>query len=395
MNTAADHPPSSRHPVIPSSRHPVIRSWRVPREGLLWLAVAATLLAVGLFKTINLLALLGCMLLAVWCLNAFLAGRCLRRLTGRRWIGRPVVAGQPTEVAVEVTNPEEAAVPALWLEDHGSAHRLSWFVPDLGGRQTRRFTSRVVLPARGRSTWGPLLAVSGYPFGLVQHRQPLTPPAEVIVWPRLGRLYRGRLRQYLPRYGLARDRIRRETRMHPTAHTDFHGLRAFRSGDSPRWIHWRTSARCGELMVREFEDVPTDDLILVVDPARAARTPPGAVCPDLEAIVSLAATICWEWCKQRGDRLVLLVAGDNPVLLDGLAGPEFAHRLLDCLAVLEAQPCRALDPAPVLRRLEGQALPAGGGPRPDHPAAGGRGHGGPAPRFRLLRGAPRDRRRQQ
>src|SRR5262249_49364986 len=61
-------------------------------------------------------------------------------------------------------------------------------------------------------------------------------------------------------------RRRRRPRRHPTAQAEFHGLRAFRSGDSPRWIHWRTSARCGELMVREFEDVPPDHLVLVVEP---------------------------------------------------------------------------------------------------------------------------------
>ena len=51
-------------------------------------------------------------------------------------------------------------------------------------------------------------------------------------------------------------------RRHPAAQTDFHGLRTFQPADSPRWIHWRTSARRGELMVKEFEETPTDNLIL-------------------------------------------------------------------------------------------------------------------------------------
>jgi uncharacterized protein (DUF58 family) len=333
-------------------------SWAFPREGRLWLVATALLLGIGLYKSINLLALLGCLLLCGWVLNAWLAGRGLRRLRGQRWIAGPVFAGTPAAVAVEVTNPGRRALPALRLEDQGAGHRLAWFVPGLAGRQTQRFAGEVTPPTRGRYAWERFRVISGYPFGLVQRRAALVPAAEVIVWPRLGRLIRGRFRQYLPRVGVARDRVRREARRHATAHTEFHGLRTFRSGDSPRWIHWRTSARCGELMVREFEDVPTDDLILVVDPARAARTPPGATCPDLEAIVSLAATICWEWCRQRGDRLVLVVAGAEPVLLDGLTGPEHARRLLECLAVLQAQPCRALDAGPVLGRLAGQSLPA-------------------------------------
>ena len=37
-------------------------------------------------------------------------------------------------------------------------------------------------------------------------------------------------------------------------------------GDSPRWIHWRTSARAGELMVKEFEQQNEQDLAILIDP---------------------------------------------------------------------------------------------------------------------------------
>src|SRR5438445_186493 len=47
---------------------------------------------------------------------------------------------------------------------------------------------------------------------------------------------------------------------------EFHGLRQFRAGDSPRWIHWRTSARTGELVVREFDHGTHNDLVLILEP---------------------------------------------------------------------------------------------------------------------------------
>jgi uncharacterized protein (DUF58 family) len=330
----------------------------VRRESVLWLAATVALLLIGLLKTINLLTLLGCALFVVWLLNAVLARRGLRRLRGRRWIAQPIFAGTPAAVTIEVHNTGRQALPTLRLEDGAAGQRLDWFVPALGAGGTVRCSTQVTLPDRGHHAWNRLVAVSRFPFGVVRREVTLEPATEVIVWPRLGRLHRGRFREYLPRVGQARDRIRREARRHPTAHTEFHGLRAFRSGDSPRWIHWRTSARCGELKVREFEDVPTDDLILVVDPCRAARTPANAPCPDLETVLSLAATICWEYCRQRGDRLVLILAGAAPVLVDGVTGPEHVRDLLDCLAGLQPEPCRALDPNPLLRRLTGHVLPA-------------------------------------
>src|SRR5258708_28025258 len=47
---------------------------------------------------------------------------------------------------------------------------------------------------------------------------------------------------------------------------EYHGLRDYRPGDSPRWIHWRTSARLGQPMVKEFEQQNEQDLAVLIDP---------------------------------------------------------------------------------------------------------------------------------
>jgi hypothetical protein len=52
----------------------------------------------------------------------------------------------------------------------------------------------------------------------------------------------------------------------------------------------------------------------------------------LEDALSLAATVCWEWCRQKGDYLVLAVAGRNPRLIAGVTGLALAYQLLECLA---------------------------------------------------------------
>jgi uncharacterized protein (DUF58 family) len=130
----------------------------------------------------------------------------------------------------------------------------------------------------------------------------------------------------------------------------FHGLRGYRPGDSPRSIHWRTSARRGELMVREFEDLPGDDLTLVVE----AVGPAG---PELEDVISLAATVCWEWCRQTGDRLALAVAGAEPRVVAGVTGRALGLQMLECLALEPG--AAAVDREALLARLQEQLLPAG------------------------------------
>ncbi len=314
------------HHSSPITHH----SFRVTREGWCWLIFAAALWATGLYKGVNLVTLLGTFMLATWGFNIALAGRRLRRLRLRRWAEVPVFAQTPFTVWVELVNPKRKAEIGVRLEDRGPSHSMGWFVSHLDPVQKIQFCQKLVLPCRGRYAWEPLSARTSYPLGLAERRVSGGSGEELIVFPRLGRLHRGRLRRILAYGSPTLGRAQRRPMRHPAAQSDFHGLRTFRSGDSPHWIHWRTSARRGELMVREFEDTPIDNLVLILDPF---RSPPTADCPVLEEAISLAATICWEWCRQTGDRFVLAVAGDDPAVIDGFTGRDLGVRMLECLAL--------------------------------------------------------------
>jgi uncharacterized protein (DUF58 family) len=326
--------------------------FQVTREGGYWLLIAAVLLGVGLFKSINLLLLLGYLLFVIAACNAVLAGRRLHGLRARRRTAEPVFAGSPCAVEIQIDNTLRGGVPAVRVEDHGPDHALAWFADHLEGKGERLLRGEVVLPARGRYAWGPVTAASGYPFGLARRQVVLVPGEEVIVLPRLGRLHRGRLRRHLRGADPQRDRTRQRPQRHPGAQAEFHGLRGYRAGDSPRLIHWRTSARCGELMVREFEDLPGENLLLVFDPT----LPPGSDPRVFESAVSLAATICWEWGRRTGERLLLAVGGLGPGLLDGLTTPRHVRRVLEALALQE--PTAATDARALLACLQVGRLPS-------------------------------------
>jgi uncharacterized protein (DUF58 family) len=350
-------------PAPPPPRPRRERSFRVTRLGWYWLGLAALLVAIGVFKNVNLLALLGYFMLAAAGLNAAAAGRAAAGLRVRRRVPEPLFAGRPGPVVLEVANRGRRTRRGVRLEDAGPAHALQWFLPALGRGGAHTFRDQVVLAGRGRYAWGPVRGVSSYPFGLAQRGVRLAPGEDVIVLPRLGSLHRGRLRRRLRGVDPGTDRVRRQPRAHPAAQAEIYGLRPFRPGDSPRAIHWRTTARRGELMVREFEDVPADALILVFDPAAAGVAPEA-----FEAAVSLAATVAHAWCVRSGDRLVLAVGGPEPVVLDGLAGPAHARRVLEALALAAPAAPGAPDDGALLGRLAGfrdvaaSALLVGTGP---------------------------------
>jgi uncharacterized protein (DUF58 family) len=353
MGPSQPHPADVGPPSAPEgARASFAPGFQLTREGGYWLLIAAVVLGIGYFKSINLLLLLGYLLLLIAAFNAMLAGRRLHRLRARRRIAAPAFVGSPCVVEVQIDNPHRRGVPAVRVEDHGPDHALAWFIDRLEGRGESCLHGEVVLPRRGRYAWEPVTVVSGYPFGLSQRRVLLAPGEEVIVLPRLGWLHRGRLRRYLRGADPQRDRTRQRPQRHPGAQAEFHGLRSYRTGDSPRLIHWRTSARCGELMVREFEDLPGENLLLVFDPT----LPPGCDPLVFESAVSLAATICWEWGRHTGERLLLAVGGLQPALLDGLATPRHVRRALESLAVQE--PTAATDARGLLACLQTGRLPS-------------------------------------
>src|SRR5207237_6335937 len=76
-----------------------------------------------------------------------------------------------------------------------------------------------------------------------------------------------------------------------------------------------------------------------------------------EQAISLGATVCWEWCRQRGDWLALGIGGHEPELIAGVTGEPLALRLLERLAV---QPEGATGRAALLERLAREPLPRAG-----------------------------------
>ena len=320
------------------------RTLRLSIIAIPWILAALFVLLIGWLRNINLLMLLGYLLAAIPVLNLLAATRALRGLSVRRRIAQPVYAGLPFAVSVHIA-PTKGVRLGLRVEDGGPGSKLSWFIGRLE-REGRSFRGQAVLPKRGRYRWGPLLASSAYPFGIVYRCKELTATEEIIVLPQLGRLHRGAFRRLLWSAASDRDRRLRAPRRHAAAQEQVHGLRPYRAGDNPRAVHWRTSARRGEWMVREFEDVPGENLLLIFDPTAEAVVDQGA----FEAAVCLAATIAAEWRGDRGGRLIAVVAGESPIVLDALSGAVHVRRILEQLAVVRPSLSDAVSPV-LLERL--------------------------------------------
>jgi uncharacterized protein (DUF58 family) len=187
------------------------------------------------------------------------------------------------------------------------------------------------LPRRGRYRFGPLRISTRFPLGLIRGSITADVVENVVIYPRLGRLERGWL-------DLQRDAVlgsRRTQRKHGLLEGEFHGLRDWRPGDSRRWIHWRTSARRGNLAVRQFEQPRNRDLALVVElwePERAQA----ALAEAVELAVSFVASIVADACRRGGSHVFLAVGGRTAQFVSGAASMALQMEALEALAVAEA-----------------------------------------------------------
>src|SRR4029079_3743291 len=96
-------------------------------------------------------------------------------------------------------------------------------------------------PKRGKYRFKMLDLVTRSPFGLLERRVTMLAPEQLVVYPRIGQMTRRW--QLLQRQASEARRGQRHDRS--TQQQEYHGLRDYRPGDSPRWIHWRTSAPPG------------------------------------------------------------------------------------------------------------------------------------------------------
>jgi len=300
------------------------------REGILWLLAAGLMLFTGILKGINLVIILAYVLIGLWVINLVMARRAVQGITARRPPRPPLQAGVPAEWPLEIRDVGPAGGTYV-LEERIGGSAAEWLVMRAGRGAAFKPRVRATFPRRGRYTLEPLSVRSSYPFGLAGRVVPLLPADEVIVLPRPARVDTERLRTWMFRAWVVGDDRRRLRRVVERA-AEIHGLRDYRPGDSPRRVHWKVTARRNRLTVREYEDAAPPRLLLVVDPW-LSKTPKEPDRDRLESLMSLAAGVCKEWRREAGARLALVVAGPNPVALDGPPGPGLTERLLIALAL--------------------------------------------------------------
>jgi uncharacterized protein (DUF58 family) len=199
---------------------------------------------------------------------------------------------------------------------------------------------------RGHYVFGPVHVSTRFPLGLLRRSIQLDAVDRLVVYPRVGQL----TDKWTQLVQSRRVGSRHTRHRHGLVEGDFYGLRDWRSGDSRRWIHWRTSARRGSLKIRQFEQQRNQNLALLVDLWQGAAADEDQL-DTCERAVSFAATVMEDTCRRGGCQLLLGTAGQGVHCIRGSASMGLLYEVMDHLAGVAAS-CEDRLPELIGRALE-------------------------------------------
>ena len=198
----------------------------------------------------------------------------------------------------------------------------------LPGRSIFRAGSRLEAIHRGRISLETICFSTQFPFGLITYRREVGQPESLLVWPA-----KGILREDVLRYGATLTTSAMPGRLQG-GQDEFFGLRDYRPGDNPRWVHWRRTAGRDVPVVREMAHPLPDILFLCLDLKLEDYSDPLAI-PDREHLLRFAATII-DSALGRGYQVGLgMQQGQNVKIISPGMGVGKRIDLLDALAEVE------------------------------------------------------------
>lgn len=220
----------------------------------------------------------------------------------------------------------------LWLEVEDPS--------DLPGHSAKRV---ITLPPRAVRTWravsqcgrrglytlGPVTVTTGDLFGFFRHARRFGEPQSVLVYPRAVEL---------PGFAVPSANLPGEGRFRKRTHyvtPNASSIREYQPGDSFNRIHWSSTARTGELMVKLFELDPASDLWLVLDLQRDVQAGEGDDGSE-EHAVRIAASVA-RFFLSANRSVGLLAFGAAFHVEEAERGLGHYARILEHLALARAE----------------------------------------------------------
>jgi len=263
--------------------------------------------------------------------------------------GHRVVVGERAVGRIEVTNPTGRPLLPAVMELPVGAGLASFPVPRLRAGGTHEDVFAVPTRRRAVIPVGPVRSVRADPLGLLRRQVNWTQAEKLYVHPRTASLTGSSS-------GFLRDLEGRSTQDLSNSDVSFHALRDYVPGDDRRHVHWKTTARTGQIMVRQFEETRRSHLAVIL----STRTEDYAHADEFELAVSVCGSLGLQAIRE--DRGLTVLSNDSQLrgdsrtrLLDDLAGVQ-TRSLAEGIANLARGASQSVSDASVVAILVGSRV---------------------------------------
>ena len=332
---------------------------RLTRDGtvFLLLSIACSFLSLGQSSFPNIPLMMSHALLALWLLALWQGSRALKALAFKRSHVERVFASETLNVTIHLQNQSRLPCAGITISE-----RLETERPMRGDRPDERAAVNAglavsggsafftVVPSRGSEVaqyslrirrrgiyrFGDTRLETVFPLGFFRSASVRHAPGRLVIYPRLGEVDSSFFEEL--ELALRHMRTYRPSR----AEEDFRGLREYRHGDNPRWIHWRSTARTHKVLIKEYEEPQARRVLLLLD-TNLQRVGSQRFA-SFELAISFVGTIARDLAR-RGYELdcVALQPGGRHVRTVISRERRNLDSLLEMLAALRRDDTRTLD----------------------------------------------------
>jgi uncharacterized protein (DUF58 family) len=203
-------------------------------------------------------------------------------------------------------------------------------IPHFSRRSVINWTYEGLCFKRGVYWVGPFTIIGSDPLGLFKKIKIVNISSRLTVYPRLFNIY------YLTPFmkGIVTPRYGPRTSRRSGEYEEFYGIREYRQEDGLRKIHWPSSAKHNELIVRHFEQSGVHAITIVLDLKRESNLGFGKE-TTLEYAVKIAASLS-KYFLDQGSIVQLLAFEDKPLMSSFGRDPSHFFTILELLAQVES-----------------------------------------------------------
>jgi uncharacterized protein (DUF58 family) len=300
---------------------------RTTTEGKFFIVVTFLIGFAAYNTATNLLYLIFSMLLSLLVVSALMSQSTLRGLRVSRLVPTHIVAGEEATIHLSVRNTKRWFPSlSLRLADVLRTGRIvgQAYAVRVSAGKTFNLAYAVIFQRRGRYLFDRLLVTTRYPFGFIEKSTSVPTAQEILVYPTLVDMAAELTESQL-------DLGEIETGRRGLG-SSLHGLREYQPGDPARHIHWRVTAKTGDVIVREFENEEKKRVTIVLDNVGDPMDAP------LSEVFERAVVFTASLAKFLNDRdyQIQLLTREGRVPFG--SGVTHLHRLLRCLAIVDLSP---------------------------------------------------------